>query len=127
MKWLERIVVATFPTLLLESTPWRQEWADKERDESLVLWRIVLPLVAAIYFGHLFFFDRPMGLRPGALWTEFRLSVAAMCLASFLFYCIPMLFNSLLYRLPISSVCWLLCYTQAETVLWYDNSQYLYA
>lgn len=127
MKVVERFLALAFPTLLLEPTPWLKDWEAKERSENVAIWRVALPLIAAIYIGHLIFFDKPMQLRPPDLWELFRLSVAAVTCAAFLFYCAPTLYSTKLYKLPILAVCWLLCFTQAQTAVWYDSSQYLYA
>lgn len=127
MKRLEQVIAFAFPSLLLEPTPWLKDWETKERSENLAIWRAALPLIAAIYVGHLLLFDKPMGLQPVELWVRFRLSIAAIACAAFLFYCSPSLASSRFYKIPILTLCWLLCFTQAQTAIWYDESQYLYA
>jgi len=124
---LERILVWLFPTLLLDGTPWQQSWREKETRENVVLWRFVFPTIGIIYVGHLVYFDIPMNLEPRDLWVQFRLSVFALCTAAFLFYLCPSLYRSSAYRIPVFFVCWVLCYTQALTAVWYEESQYLYA
>jgi class 3 adenylate cyclase len=124
---LERIAYAFFPTLLLESTPWYSIWAEQERRESVFLWRIFFPIVAIIYVGHYFLFDHPMGLQPESLWFRFRMSIAALCIATTLCYSLPSFHRSRHYRIPATAMVWLLCYTQARTIVRYEQSQYLYA
>lgn len=124
---LERIGYALFPTLLLQNTPWLSIWAEQERRENIVLWTIFFPTVAVVYMGHYYLFDRPMSLQPPELWYWFRISIAGLSLSTMLCYCIPSLCRSKHYRLPAIAMLWLLCFTQARTIIWYDQSQYLYA
>jgi class 3 adenylate cyclase len=123
----ERFAYALFPTLLLETTPWYSTWVEQERRESVFLWRLFFPIVALVYIGHYFLFDHPMGLKPEALWFRFRMSIAGLCLATTLCYFLPSLYRSNHYRIPAALMVWLLCYTQARTIVWYEQSQYLYA
>lgn len=125
--WFERTLTFLFPTLLLDGTPWRDAWDEKERRQNVVLWRLVFPAVGLVYIAHLVFFDIPMELQPPDLWVQFRLSIAALCFAVTLFYLSPGLYQNRLYRIPTVLLCWVLCYTQAKTALWYEESQYLYA
>ena len=124
---LERFAYALFPTLLLESTPWYSIWVEQERQECVFLWRLLFPIFALVYVGHYFLFDHPMGLQPEALWFRFRMSIAALCVATTLCYFVPSFCKSRSYRFPAIVMVWLLCYTQARTIVWYEQSQYLYA
>ena len=42
-------------------------------------------------------------------------------------YCSTSFCRRKIYWLPATMMVWLLCYTQARTIVWYDHSQYLYA
>ena len=64
MRWLERLLHALFPSLLLEGTPWANVWEEKERREHLTLLRYVFSLAPIAYIGHYYFVDVPMGLEP---------------------------------------------------------------
>jgi class 3 adenylate cyclase len=123
----ERIAFALFPTLLLQNTPWYTMWMDQERRESVFLWRLFFPLVAVVYIGHYYLFDHPMRLQPDALWFRFRFSIAALSMATMLAYLVPSFSRSRFYWVPAALMVWLLCYTQARTIVWYQQSQYLYA
>ncbi len=124
---LERIAYALFPTLLLEGTPWHSVWAEQERRESILLWRVLFPIVGVVYVGHYFLFDHPMHLQPDSLWLRFRMSIAACCAATTLCYFLPAICRAKRFRIPAAVMLWLLCYTQARTTIWYEQSQYLYA
>jgi class 3 adenylate cyclase len=50
-----------------------------------------------------------------------------LCVATSLCYFLPSISSSGSYRLPAIAMVWLLCYTQARTIVWYEQSQYLYA
>ncbi len=127
LRMLERIAHALFPTLLLKDTPWHAGWVEKERRECILLWRLFFPIVATVYVGHYYFFDQPMGLKPDWLWFHFRMSVAGCCVATTLCYFLPSIRDAALFRVPAMAMLWLLCYTQARTIIWYEQSQYLYA
>ena len=124
---LERVAYALFPTLLLQNTPWLTVWEEQERHESIVLWRWFFPCAAAIYVGHYYFFDLPMSLSPPELWLRFRMSMSALSIATMLSYLTTTVCTSRYYRLPAIIMLWALCYTQARTIVWYDQTQYLYA
>jgi class 3 adenylate cyclase len=124
---LERVAYALFPTLLLQNTPWLTIWAEQERRDNIVLWRWFFPCAAIIYVGHYFFFDLPMALKPTELWLQFRMSMSGLSLATMLSYLTPTICRSRYYRLPAIVMLWTFCYTQARTIVWYDQSQYLYA
>lgn len=68
-----------------------------------------------------------MGLTPQDFWFHFRMSIAGMSVATALFYCSPSLSRLRMYKAPAFASLWVLCYTQARTITWYDESQYLYA
>ncbi len=124
---LARVAYALFPALILETTPWYTTWVEQERNESVFLWRLFFPIVAMVYVGHYFLFDHPMGLQPEVLWFRFRMSIAALCFATTLCYFLPSFYRGEHYRIPAAVMLWLLCYTQARTIVWYEQSQYLYA
>jgi class 3 adenylate cyclase len=124
---LERIMFAMFPTLLLQGTPWYERWLADERRDNVTLWRIFFPITASIYVWHYFYFDKPMGLEPQDFWFRFRMSIAGIAVATALFYTVPTLFRLRFYKIPAVLTLWLICFTQARTIVWYDESQYLYA
>jgi class 3 adenylate cyclase len=124
---LEQAVAILFPTTLLSLTPWHDKWLEQERRESVVLWRSFFPIVAAVYLGHYYLFDRPMGLKPESLWYAFRMSIAVLSIATAAVYFVPIVQRSKYYRVPVTAMLLLLCYTQARTMVWYLPSQYLYA
>jgi len=126
-KLLDRLAFALFPALLFENTPWYRKWMEQDRRESVRLWRTFFPIVSIVYVGHYFLFDRPMGLKPDSLWLTFRMSIAWLSIATTLCYCLPCFSQSKHYKIPAIAMLFLLCYTQARTMVWYEPSQYLYA
>ncbi len=125
--WLERTIFGLFPTLLLQGTPWYDQWTEDEQNANVAFWRLFFPIVAIIYIGFYFYFDKPSELEPLELWFRFRMSIAGICFATALFYCSPALSKSRAYKVPAILALWLLCYTQAKTIIWYDESQYVWA
>ncbi len=78
MRWLERLLHALFPSLLLEGTPWANVWEEKERREHLTLLRYVFSLAPIAYIGHYYLVDVPMDLEPRAVWFNYRMGLAAL-------------------------------------------------
>src|SRR4030095_14168321 len=124
---LERVLYWLFPRLLLQETPYHDEWFDRERTENVRFWRVLFPVIALIYLGHYYLFDLPQGLQPAELWFQFRMTIVGLCVATTVSYFIPSVARSPIYRLPAALTILVCCYTQARTIIWYDHSQYLYA
>ena len=82
MKWLESIVAYSAPALLLDGTPWKNEWLEREKRSFIAVHTIWFACAIVGYVGHYFFFDRINGLEPLDFWFAFRMSMAgAMLLA----------------------------------------------
>ncbi len=60
----ENFFYACFPNLLLQSTPWEEQWNRKERSENIAVWRVVFLIIPLVYIAHYYFLDKPMGLTP---------------------------------------------------------------
>lgn len=125
MPWLERILVAINPHLLISGTPWERVWREKSKIEFIRGARIFLALVMLIYLAHYYFFDVPMGLQPTERWFRFRFGMAAICLVGLVYYFSP-LQESRLYKLPLILATLVFCYMQGLVVYWYPESNYLY-
>ena len=112
MKWIDTAITYLFPTILLEGKPWRSMWEEKERDIFILIARYFFLLVGVGYVGHYFFYDKIMDLQPIEKWFTFRMSVAALSFATFLFYLSP-LSKLRFHKLPAIVTSWVVCYTQA--------------
>ncbi len=125
MNIVDKIVTYLFPLSLLEGTPWLSSWKEKERADFVAFARLFFPIVIAIYIANFFLFDKPMGLTPESFWLTFRLSMAAVALAAFLFYLSPL--NQVrYYRLPAILAVLTFCYFQARVTVWYPEAPWLY-
>jgi class 3 adenylate cyclase len=125
-RW-DRVLHALFPVLALQGTPWNDAWHDKERRENVVLWRYVFLLASIAYVAHYYLLDRPMGLEPPELWFRYRMGLAALNFAVFVLFCIKPFYRSSVYRLPVYLAAWAMAYGQARSIVWYEDTLYLYA
>jgi|GEM_PF-1148159 len=114
-----------FPFSLLEGTPWLQAWKTKENEDFIGIAKVIFPLTAVLYIAHYFLFDRPMGLEPLEDWLLFRLSMAAISLATFALYFTPLAHLSF-YRTPAILTLLLICYSQAQVTVRYPEAPWLY-
>jgi class 3 adenylate cyclase len=113
--------------LHLQGTPWFEAWEEKERRENVVVWRYVFLFAAIAYVAHYYLLDKPMGLQPEATWFVYRMSLAALSLLTFAFYLVRPLYESKLYRAPVYLTCWAIAYGQARSMVWFEDTLYLYA
>lgn len=123
----DRVLYWLLPRLMLQGTPYHDEWLERERLENVRFWRVLFPAIALVYAGHYYLFDLPQGLQPPELWFRFRMTVVGLCLATTACYFLPGFIRSHFYRAPAAITIMVCCYTQARTIIWYDESQYLYA
>ena len=123
--WFERLLAFTFPTSLIEGTPWMGIWKEKERQDFLSIARVFFPIAAAIYLGHFFFYDKAMNLEPEELWLKFRVGMATLALLTFAFY-MSSWTRIKYYRLPAALTCLCFCYFQGRVTIWYDEAPWLY-
>lgn len=116
MKWFESVIVWMFPTILIDGTPWRRMWEEKDKESFLLVSRFWFPLAAVAYIGHYFFYDIPNNLEPIEDWMAFRIFMASTSFATFMFYMSS--FTRIgWYRLPAIVMCWLICVSQAYVAL----------
>ena len=125
MLWVERFIKALFPTLVLEETPWQSEWESNQRKIFLRIMRVFLPLIALGYVLHYFFFDKPNQLQPADSWFLFRMSMATIVVAAFLFYISP-LSQTKWYKLPAVLITGLGAYAQANVTYYYPAAPWIY-
>jgi class 3 adenylate cyclase len=126
MKWIESLVIYCFPRLLLEGKPWKAMWEEKEHDTFVRISRFFFLAAALLYVGHYFFYDRVMQLEPLDDWFTYRMSVASMSFATFLFY-LTRLSNSAIYKVPATITVWAFCYSQAMITTWWDGTPWLFS
>lgn len=125
MHIFDKIFNYLFPLSLLDTTPWRSMWEEKERADFLATAKIFFPIAAFIYAGHYWFFDLPMGLEPKQLWASFRAGAVAIALITFVFYLSP-LRNMRWYRFPAILATTIFCYSQARVTIWYPEAPWIY-
>jgi class 3 adenylate cyclase len=89
--------------------------------------KIIYPIIACAYVAHFYLFDKPMNLQPMAHWQYFRLSMAGVSVATWLFYTSRTFVQARWYKLPAICTGAVICYFQARVLVWYDASVYFYA
>ncbi|MDZ7670539.1 MAG: hypothetical protein U5Q16_14385 [Gammaproteobacteria bacterium] len=116
MKWFDSAIAWLFPSVLVEGTPWKQLWLEKDREAFLFSCRVFFPLVAVIYVAHFFFYDRANDLEPIEFWFSFRLFISICALVTLLFYCSSAVRWSW-YKLPALLMCWTICQSSGVVAL----------
>lgn len=125
MKWIESVIVYLFPAILLEGKPWRMMWEEKEREVFLLICRTTFLFCGVAYIGHYFFYDKVIGLQPLEKWFAFRMIVGGSCLLAAAFYFTPLTTRSY-YKIPAVVATWMMSYSQALVVTWWDGTPWLY-
>ena len=120
-----RFIAYIFPLSLLEGTPWLQAWKVKENEDFVGIAKVIFPISAILYVSHYFLFDKPMGLTPLQDWLIFRLSMAAIALATFVLY-FTQLARTTFYRAPAIITFLIFCYSQAQVTIRYPEAPWLY-
>ena len=126
MQVFDRIFSYLFPLSLLDTTPWSGIWKEKEKADFLSTARFFFSIGAVIYAGHYWFFDLPMELQPPELWLQFRSSMVAISLATFLYYISPLARRLTWYRVPAAVSMGVFAYFQARVTVWYPDAPYIY-
>jgi class 3 adenylate cyclase len=126
MARFESLIIYLFPMLLLDGRPWKAMWEDKEHEAFVRLSRYFFIAACLGYIGHFYFYDKPMGLEPLAQWFHFRISVAAICFATLLFYLSP-LASSRFSKAPAIFATWAMSYTQAMITTWWEGTPWLFS
>lgn len=126
MDRVESLIIYCFPTLLLAGKPWKSMWEEKEQDAFLRLSRYLFFAAGWAYAGHYYFYDKPMGLEPIEQWFWFRMTVAGISFAAFLFYISPLARTSIA-KAPAILAIWAFCYTQAMITTWWDGTPWLFS
>jgi class 3 adenylate cyclase len=125
MIWLQNTIRTLNPTVVLEGSPWADEWYDSQKHQFLKSVRVVLPAIAIVYLLHYPLFDKPNNLQPQESWLLFRASAAGIIFfATALYY--TKLTATQWYKLPAMLVLGLMCYSQAVVTLNYPAAPWLY-
>jgi class 3 adenylate cyclase len=112
MKWIDSLIAWMSPSILVEGTPWRDLWVERERRAFVFVAKIGFPVVGLAYVAHYYFYDLPNGLEPIENWMLFRFGIAAACALAWLFYVSP-LANRRFARVPAMVVLWTISQSQA--------------
>lgn len=116
MNWFDRCIAWFFPRIILSGTAWQRSWENQEREAFTATAKIFFPIAAIVYVGHYYFFDLPMELEPASSWFQFRMSTAALCVATTVAYHSPYQ-HSKHYKLLAAIVCAYFCFAQARVVV----------
>jgi class 3 adenylate cyclase len=125
MKWFDGLVAWLFPNILVEGTPWRGMWLEKERSSFVQAVKPFLLLSAIIYIAHYFFYDRPNDLQPIGHWLAFRSIMASLALLAFAYY-LSSYTHHRFYRVPALLFCLAMCCTQAYVALWHSRESWVF-
>lgn len=125
MRWFDSAIAWLFPSVLVEGTPWKQLWLERDREAFLFSCRVFFPLVAIVYFAHYFFYDRVNQLEPLEFWWAFRVFVSSLAALTFIYYCSQGTKWSL-YKLPAVCACWVVCQAQAYVALWHGLESWIF-
>ncbi len=125
MKWLENIIAFFVPDLLIESSPWREEWDRQQKEAFIRLSRFTLPACAVGWMVNHYLFDVAMGLEPIQFWFEMRLAISTVLLLAGLFY-----FTDFVkirgYKLPAFVGIFAICHAQAWVAIWYGKEAWFF-
>ncbi len=125
MKWFESTISWLFPTILVDGTPWKSMWAEKDKESFLATAKIFYPVAALVYALHFFFYDLPNNLEPIESWFLFRLAMVSVALVTLGFYLSP-LRRIRWYKLPAIVACWCFCQAQAYVAYWYGLESWIF-
>jgi class 3 adenylate cyclase len=125
MKWFESTVAWLFPTILVDGTPWKNMWEEKDKESFLFAAKFFYPLAALVYVLHYFFYDVPNNLEPLENWLFFRLLMASIAMVCFAFYISPLTKYSW-HKLPAILACWAFCQSQAYVALWHGLESWVF-
>lgn len=125
MNWLDTTIAWLFPSVLVEGTPWKQLWIEKDRETFLLSCRIFFFLLAIVYLAHYPFYDKVNDLQPLEFWLKLRIAVASGSLITLLFYCTRAT-KWWWYKLPAILMCWTLCQVQAYVALWHGLESWVF-
>ena len=127
MRFIEKAIYILFPTLLVSATEWYELWKENQRNDFVRSARLILVLIALVYIGHYFFFDKVLGLTPIEHWFKFRFGMASLCMLTFGFYSIEKLSQKPWYKIPMMIALAAVCITQAHVSVWYQPASYLFS
>jgi class 3 adenylate cyclase len=125
MKWLDSVVAWMFPSILLEGTPWRNVWLEKERDHFVLVAKVFFGSAGLIYLTHYFFYDRPNNLEPLGGWLAFRITMATLAFVALAYYS-SKVSRTRYYRLLAIAVCWVICQSQAYVALLHGRESWIF-
>lgn len=125
IKLFETFVTNLFPAILVDGTPWRSEWDNRQRTQFLPAIRFFFIALAIGYIANYYFFDVPMNLQPIEQWFLLRVSVASGSILTLLFYFSP-LARGRYYKIPAVLMCIATCYSQSLAVVWYGKEAWIF-
>lgn len=123
---LQRLIEYLWPELILKGTPWFNSWAIEHQRQFANRGKFFFTLVALGYIGHYYLVDIPNNKEPIQGWFTFRMSMAAISLATVASYFSGAFVRSRFVKLPALFVCAAACITQAYVPVYFADAPWFY-
>jgi putative nucleotidyltransferase with HDIG domain len=123
----EWLATAVFPELLLDGTPWREQWREHEDRLVVLTARAALLAVAVVLVLHYFLVDVPLQKEPMWRWSAYRFGAATFYLLVFAVTFVPPMRRGFAARIPLFVLTLATGCLQAKTVEWLPSVPYIYA
>jgi len=127
VKTLESLFAFLFPTTMILSESHMKKYLKDEKETFKTIMRITLPLVALIYIVHYHLLDLPLKLEPLDLWFNYRVGIATLCMAGYLYYTFFPENKFIPNKLFGTIIGFTLCFLQTKTITWYSEVPYIYS
>ncbi|HET6410851.1 MAG TPA: HD domain-containing phosphohydrolase [Anaeromyxobacter sp.] len=124
---LDAIRTALVPELLLEGTPYRKMWREREARLVVVASRTALLAIAFGLVLHYFLVDLPLQKAPAVRWVAYRFGGSAFFLGLLLLYFAPAIRRTPWARLPMLAGTVVISTLEAKAVEWSPTVSYFYA
>ena len=126
MNRLRRTLEYLWPELLLEGTPWYDEWKKAHREQFAQRCRVFFVLVIIGYVGHYYLVDIPRHKEPIEAWFAFRMTMSALAGTCILFYLNPTFILSRRVKWPAIVVLAIGSHAQAHVAIHFPEAPWIY-
>jgi len=123
---LRHILEYLWPELLLEGTPWYENWVKTHREQFAQRCRFFFVLVVVGYIGHYYLVDVPRNKEPLEAWFAFRMIMAALAATCFLIYRNKSFIVSSRVKWPAIVVLAIGCHLQAHVSIHFPEAPWIY-